>query len=102
MPIRHSYRIKLTRFYRLLWYFVLFLSACSNSDQNTTTTPSTASTTPTQSVSTPHILKLLFIYDGEKQAWVEEVTSQFNQAHYHTFVCQHNEHSNVYLFFFGW
>ncbi|NJO16175.1 MAG: VWA domain-containing protein [Thioploca sp.] len=82
MPIRHSYRIKLTRFYRLLWYFALFLSACSDSDQNTTTTPSAAPTTPTQLVSTPRILKLLFIYDGEKQAWVEEVTSQFNQAHY--------------------
>jgi Ca-activated chloride channel family protein len=81
MPIRHSYRIKLTHFYRLLWYFALFLSACSDSAQNTTT-PAVAPITATQAVSTPRILKLLFIYDGEKQAWIEEVTSQFNQAHY--------------------
>lgn len=82
MPIRHSYRIKLTNFYRLLWYFVLFLSACSDSDQSPTTTPSASPVPPTQSVSTPRILQLLLLYDGEKQAWIEEVTSQFNQAHY--------------------
>ena len=82
MPIRHSYRINLMKFYLLLLYFTLFSISCSDSDQTPTKTPASPPTTLTPSVSTPRILQLLLLYDGEKQAWIEEMTSQFNQAHY--------------------
>jgi Ca-activated chloride channel family protein len=70
------------KFYLLLLYFTLFSISCSDSDQTPTKTPASPPTTLTPSVSTPRILQLLLLYDGEKQAWIEEMTSQFNQAHY--------------------
>jgi Ca-activated chloride channel family protein len=83
MPIRYSYRIKLINFGLLSLYFILVSISCSDSDQTATQTTASPPVTLTPSVSTHRILQLLWLYDGEKQAWIEEVTSQFNQARYH-------------------
>ena len=82
MLIHHFYRLKLIILKLFPLYFILFSISCSDSDQTATKIPPSPTVTPTPSVSAPRILQLLLLYDAEKQAWTEEVTSQFNQAHY--------------------
>jgi Ca-activated chloride channel family protein len=75
MPVRFSSLRKWDLFYGILLLYALFLSACNDEPHS----PPIPATPPT---SAPRFIQLTLTYAWEKKAWIDDITTQFNSAHY--------------------
>jgi Ca-activated chloride channel family protein len=79
----HTYSLSLRRHVRILTILsgmIFSLTACfdDSKSQKTTTKQISSSQEDIEKTTTSHVLTLQFVYDWEKQPWIEAVTTDFN------------------------